>query len=73
MTPAQLPWQPWGLEKVASIHHPGPKGGDPAVLGVRIVPGIPIASAGLSLPLSMSRCGLNGSHMLASLGRGEGL
>lgn len=21
MTPALLPWQPWGLEKVVSIHH----------------------------------------------------
>lgn len=23
MTPALLPWQPWGLEKVVFIHRPG--------------------------------------------------
>lgn len=26
MTPAQLPWQPWGLEKEVSTHRPGPTG-----------------------------------------------
>lgn len=41
-------------------------------MGVRIVPGIPTTSAGLSLPLSVSRCELNGSHMPASPGHVEG-
>lgn len=26
MTPALLPWQSWGLDKVVSIHHLGPTG-----------------------------------------------
>lgn len=55
MTPALLPWQPWGLEKVVSIHRPVLTGAG-SCLGVRVVPGIPTALAGLFLPLSMSRC-----------------
>lgn len=63
MTPAQLPWQPWGLEKVVSLHRPGPAGVG-ILTGSQNCTRDPAASAGLSLPLSMSRCGLNGSTCL---------